>query len=215
MKKQNIVLKSILAGIMIGLSCVTYLNIENNIIGSLFFGIGLFIIVNFNLLLFTGIIGTTQLNLYNICKLIIILICNYIGTLLFAISIKYTRIFNKTFIDKANNIINIKLNDDIISIFVLSIFCGMLMYIAVKMFNNSKNGLLKIIGLFLPISVFVINGFEHCIANMFYINITNNNNIQSILYILIMIIGNTIGSKIMTFYATRKFTLYNTKDYPK
>lgn len=53
--------------------------------------------------------------------------------------------------------------------FVLGIFCNMLVCIAVYIGSGSKDMAGKILGLFLPIFVFVVAGFEHCVANMYYI----------------------------------------------
>lgn len=53
--------------------------------------------------------------------------------------------------------------------FVLGIFCNILVCIAVYVGSSAKDTAGKIMGLFLPIFVFVIAGFEHCVANMYYI----------------------------------------------
>lgn len=49
------------------------------------------------------------------------------------------------------------------------ILCNMLVCIAVLLAASAKDVAGKILGMFFPIFVFVICGFEHCIANMFYI----------------------------------------------
>lgn len=54
--------------------------------------------------------------------------------------------------------------------FVGSILCNILVCVAVMMAATSKTVGGKIIGLFLPIMVFVICGFEHSVANMSYIS---------------------------------------------
>jgi len=53
--------------------------------------------------------------------------------------------------------------------FVLGIFCNILVCIAVYMGSSAKDTAGKIIALYLPIFIFVIASFEHCIANMYYI----------------------------------------------
>ena len=50
-------IKSILAGIMIGIGATTYLSLKNKIVGSILFTIGLFIILTKELNLYTGKIG--------------------------------------------------------------------------------------------------------------------------------------------------------------
>jgi formate/nitrite transporter len=53
--------------------------------------------------------------------------------------------------------------------FVLAIFCNLLVCIAVYLGNTAQDTAGKILGIFFPIFGFVIAGFEHCVANMYYI----------------------------------------------
>lgn len=52
---------------------------------------------------------------------------------------------------------------------VLAIFCNMLVCLGVLSSLAAKDVTGRIIGTFLPITFFVICGFEHCVANMYYI----------------------------------------------
>ncbi len=53
--------------------------------------------------------------------------------------------------------------------FVLGIFCNFLVCIAVYLGNTAKDVPGRILGIFVPIFGFVVAGFEHCVANMYYI----------------------------------------------
>ena len=53
--------------------------------------------------------------------------------------------------------------------FVLGIMCNWLVCLAVWMAYGAKDITGKILAIFFPIWAFVIGGFEHCVANMFYI----------------------------------------------
>lgn len=53
--------------------------------------------------------------------------------------------------------------------FVLGIFCNLLVCIAIYLGNTAHDTAGKILGIFFPIFGFCIAGFEHCIANMYYI----------------------------------------------
>lgn len=53
--------------------------------------------------------------------------------------------------------------------FVLGIFCNLLVCVAVYLGNTSQETSGKILGIFVPIMTFVGCGFEHCVANMYYI----------------------------------------------
>ena len=52
--------------------------------------------------------------------------------------------------------------------FLKGVFCNMLVCLAVWLGFSSKTAAGKIAALFYPIMVFVLSGFEHSIANMFY-----------------------------------------------
>jgi len=53
--------------------------------------------------------------------------------------------------------------------FVLGVFCNALVCVAVYIGNTSQETSGKIMGIFVPIMTFVCCGFEHCVANMYYI----------------------------------------------
>lgn len=53
--------------------------------------------------------------------------------------------------------------------FVSGIMCNILVCVAVLMASSAKDIIGKIFACFFPIMVFVISGFEHCVANMYYI----------------------------------------------
>lgn len=52
---------------------------------------------------------------------------------------------------------------------VLGFFCNCLVVIGVLMSVSAKDVAGKIMGAYLPVAYFVICGFEHCVANMYYI----------------------------------------------
>lgn len=53
--------------------------------------------------------------------------------------------------------------------FVLAVFCNLLVCIAIYLGNTAHDTAGKILGIFFPIFGFVVAGFEHCVANMYYI----------------------------------------------
>lgn len=53
--------------------------------------------------------------------------------------------------------------------FVLGIFCNVLVCLGVLCGLAAKDVAGRILGAFLPVAFFVICGFEHCVANMYYI----------------------------------------------
>ncbi len=52
---------------------------------------------------------------------------------------------------------------------VMGILCNWLVALGVWMGTAAKDAAGKVLSMFFPIWIFVISGFEHCIANMFYV----------------------------------------------
>lgn len=189
----EILIKSILAGIMIGIGGTIYLSLDNKIVGSILFAIGLFVIVVYSFNLYTGKIGylINNFNKKYIRELIITLIGNFIGTFFVGFILKYTRIYTMIS-EKAKTLADIKLNDTLISILILSLFCGILMYLAVNTYKEVKDTG-KYLAVFLGVIVFILCGFEHCIANMYYFSVSSTWSLNTLLYLLVMILGNSLG----------------------
>ena len=53
--------------------------------------------------------------------------------------------------------------------FIMGILCNILVCVAVWISWGAKDFAGKVLGLFLPIWVFITSGYEHCVANMYYI----------------------------------------------
>lgn len=54
--------------------------------------------------------------------------------------------------------------------FGLGIFCNLLVCLGVLMALSARDGAGRLMGAFLPVCYFVLCGFEHCVANMYYIS---------------------------------------------
>lgn len=203
MKKYiDYLMKSIFAGIMIGIAGTVYLRVDNNIVGAFLFSIGLLVICMYGMNLFTGKVGYVLINKFNyIYELLITILGNFIGTFLIARIVLLTRF--KSVSNKAIDLVNLKLNDNLLSIFILSILCGILMYIAVNNYKKINNEIGKYSCIFMCVMVFILSGFEHSIANMYYISVANLLSLKSFLYILIMILGNSVGSILIALYYNR------------
>lgn len=182
---------------MIAIGGTVFLSIENKVIGASLFSIGLFGVLIYNLNLYTGKIGylITNLNLKYIKELIITLIGNFIGACSVGFILRYTRIYDKIY-EKSLMLANTKLNDNILSIFILSIFCGLLMYYAVNGFKKQTD-FGKYLVVYLGVAVFILCGFEHCIANMYYFSVADIWSLKTLGYTGIMVLGNSLGSFII------------------
>lgn len=186
----NVFGKAVLAGVCIALGGTVYLSVENKIVGSLLFTIGLYAIVLNGLFLYTGKIGylVVEQNKKEYVQILLTTwIGNLVGTGIGAFAVLQTRISGIA--ENVDAICANKLADSPVSIFILAVFCGMLMYVAVDGFKEKGNPLI----LFMGVSVFILSGFEHCIANMFYFSLAGAWSVKAFLYLLIMTAGNSIG----------------------
>lgn len=190
--KENgrIFLKAAAAGITIGIGGAVYLTLENRVIGAVLFGVGLYTIVLNGLFLYTGKVGyliSAKDKKAYILQLIFTWTGNLAGTALAAAAISATRIGNLG--RTAEVICKTKLADTPHSILILAVFCGILMYVAVDGFREKGNPLI----LFFCVTVFILCGFEHCIANMFYFSLAGAWSLRAVIYLLLMTLGNSVG----------------------
>ena len=195
MKKDilSYLIKSILAGIMIGIGGTIYLSVDNKVIGSFLFAIGLFMIVSRGFNLYTGKVGYIFNNKPKyLIEVLTTIIGNFIGTFIVGFLLKYTRMY-ETVNQKAYSLCNIKINDTIGSILLLSFFCGLLMYLAVDGYKEGKDSLGKHLPVFLGVMVFILCGFEHSIANMYYFSVSDYYTPKVFGYLGLMILGNGLG----------------------
>ena len=80
------------------------------------------------------------------------------------------------------------------------IFCGMLMFIAVDCYRNVQGSTLKFIGVFVPVMVFILSGFEHVIANMYYFSLAGAWSGHCLASIVVMTLGNAVGGMLIPLY---------------
>lgn len=189
----NFLVKSILAGIAIGIGGTVFLSLDNKVLGALFFSIGLFIIVTRELNLYTGKIGYVFDNkLSYLIEVLVTIIGNFIGTFIVGNILRFTRVYD-ALNKKAISMVNVKLDDTLLSIFILAVLCGILMFIAVDGYKKNKDELAKYISVIFAVIVFILCAFEHSIANMYYFAVANIWSLKSVLYLFIMVLGNAVG----------------------
>ncbi len=196
-KSIKILLDAFFAGIFIGIAGTVYLASASSVVGAFLFGFGLLTIVCFSLKLYTGAIGYLVDQGSNFFRylydLLLIWLGNLAGCAAVGYAVRATRVINQLEA-KVQNIVNIKIADTPASLLILSIFCGMLMFTAVDAFRNDKlPSVCRPVMVFLCVMVFILSGFEHCIANMYYFSAADAWNSRTLLLILWMTLGNSIG----------------------
>ena len=188
-------LYGVAAGICIAIGGTVFLSVENKVIGALFFTVGLFTICTFGLNLFTGkVCYLFENDRRYALQLIPIWLGNLAGTWLTAMLLQQTRIAGIS--ARAAEMCESKLNDSLLSIFILSVFCNFLIFIAVDGFRNNPHEVGKYLALFFGVMVFILCGFEHCVANMYYFTMGGAWSGRAVLYLLVMTVGNAVGGVI-------------------
>ncbi|MBQ7784151.1 MAG: formate/nitrite transporter family protein [Oscillospiraceae bacterium] len=189
-------IRSVMTGIAIGIGGAVYLSCDNKYLGAFLFGTGLFVILTFGFNLYTGRVGYAVENKpAYIGELALIWFGNLCGTLLSGNMFMLTRI--REIGDKAAELCSVKLNDTPLSIFILSFFCGILMFIAADGYKKIESNTGKLLAVFLPVVVFILSGYEHCIANMFYYTVAGVWSVKAVAYLLVMTVGNAVGGMII------------------
>ena len=183
--------RAILAGVAIGIGGAVLLgtmsiNPELKWVGAILFSIGLFTVFTFSLDLYTGKVGymfDDKPWTYGI-DLLIMLVGNFIGTLLIAQCMPMADQFVPGFIDGRLNML-----DSPITVILKGIFCGILMFIAADVYKTKKSYL----GAFICVPVFILAGSEHSIADMYYFCAAGVFSLDALFFIILVAIGNAIG----------------------
>lgn len=176
--------KSIMAGICVSLGCICYLSINDKLIGSLLFSIGLFSIFTYDLNLYTGKIGKVK-SFIDVLNCIIYLIGNMVGCILMYLFVHIAPITDKIQ-DNLNSIAKSKNELTLTELFFLSILCGILMLLATK----DRTILALPV---LCVSVFIMIGAEHSVANSFFLLAYNNAKLY-LIDTVVVATGNAVGA---------------------
>jgi len=197
MKRLKVFVSGILAGICIGIGGTVFLSLEDKVTGALFFTVGLFTICTQGFSLFTGkVCYIFERDWDYVLDLPFIWLGNLAGTWITARLLRCTRI-GALLAKRAARLCEAKLGDGLLSIFLLAVFCNILIYIAVEGFNKNPHELGKYLALFFGVMVFILCGFEHCVANMYYFSMAGMWSGKSLLYLLIMTLGNGVGGVLL------------------
>lgn len=181
-------LLEILAGVVIALGCVVSL-CAPNYVGLILFAIGLLMVKRFGLRLLTGKAGLMIEERVKAPKAAIelgrIFAFNALGTFLVALAALLMWNVDSSEIALAISRAQV---EELLSVFVRSIFCGMLVYAGVK----AETALETIMYVF----AFLVAGFTHSIAYSFYFWIsvlTVQATTKMLFALLIAAVGNVLG----------------------
>lgn len=185
----------IAAGLLITIGCCVYLGCTDaNLkwLGAILFSVALITICYKGYSLYTGRIGfvLSNANKDYFSALFLGLLGNVIATAAVGIAAQYA-IPNLHTVAQA--MCELKLEQQWWQTLIRGILCGVLMYVAVAVYEEKKN----IVGIVFAIPVFILSGFEHSIADMGYFAIGGIYSAKAFGFIWLVILGNTVGALIL------------------
>ena len=183
-------LKSVYAGICIGLGGIVYLSVENKVLGAFLFSIGLCAVLTFGFDLYTG--KVCYLSWYKKPLALLSVWCgNLLGALFMAV------LASDKVREAAAVLAEAKLAKGGLRVFLDAVLCGICIAIAVRGFKKAE-GFGRYLIAVLGVMVFILAGAEHVVANMFYFAAGGAFTWKALLYILIYTVGNTIGGLLLS-----------------
>jgi len=217
-KKYYILLvQGILGGMYIALGAIGYLKLVASTVdpglgaflGALVFPMGIIAIMLMQAELFTSdslvmvavYSGRTKIHRI-IFILVLILITNMIGGIFTALLTQASGIFSdqamNLVIDKAVHKINMPMGQ----LFFSGVLCNILVSTGVCLAYSCRDEIAKVVVLWLAITVFVLSGTEHVVANMYYLFLAYFGGgditiMEIIMNLLIVALGNFVGGGII------------------
>lgn len=199
---------AVLAGVMISFGGAVYLACtaaDKAPLGAILFSLGLSVILIMGFLLFTG---KTAYILENkpsyIPYLLTIWLGNILGCMIMGLLVNLSK---PNLGETAQKLCEAKLGQAPWQTLILGALCGILVYIAVDYFKSDgdKKSLPKYLLVFTCVPAFILCGFEHSVADMFYFAASSAYSlytVRGILYILLVSAGNLIGAAL--FHTVKK-----------
>ncbi len=183
----------ICAGILISIGGCVYLACSNKYVGAVMFSVALLCICYKGYGLFTGKVGFMpekyDKDAWEV--LLAALLGNAVGTFALGYAIRFGM---PALGDAAEILCAGKLESQSFPQTLLrGIMCGILMYLAVSIFRDSKTPM----GILFCIPVFILSGFEHSIADCFYFAASGIVSWQACGFLWTVILGNSIGGVLL------------------
>ncbi|MBO6046311.1 MAG: formate/nitrite transporter family protein [Erysipelotrichaceae bacterium] len=176
--------KSAGAALMIALGSLVLLKVGQPL-GPFLFALGLLAVCDLKLNLFTGKCGFWLEDKIPLQDLIVILVTNLVAGYIAGYAGGYLN--NDLIAAAAEKVASWDMG---IAFFIKSVFCGIVMYVAVKLYRNGTR-----LGILVGVPLFIFAGFQHCIANIITCGVAQTFSMT----IIICVLGNFAGSLLCSF----------------
>lgn len=177
----KLITKSILAGVLIALAGIVYLNCSDKVVGSFLFSFGLCLVIILEANLYTGKVGYIK-SVDDLTDVMMMFGINILSAYLVGLISGMGPMH-----DSAAAIVTTKLETEWWITLLKSIGCGICIYGSVEGYKKTKSFIPVILG----VMCFILAGFNHVVADAFYIGAARFGSLQ---YLLLVAMGNAIGS---------------------
>lgn len=188
------VLDGVLAGVMVSIGGTVLLSCDNRYLGAFLFCIALLAICYFGFNLYTGKVGFLlgDHSRANLSVTFLGLLGNLCGTLLmgFLIAAALPQLPEAAAAACEKRLLQLPLQT-----LLRGFFCGVLMYVAVWTYREKQT----LTGILFCIPVFVLSGFEHSIADMYYFSLAGFFSARSFVFLALVLLGNSLGGLFIPF----------------
>lgn len=186
------------AGIMIAIGGSVYLASDNRVVGAVFFSVALLSICYKGYGLFTGRVGyfPERFSTRELKGLGMTLLGNAVATLLIGTAVCYgmPAVGSGTALSTVALVaVTSKLTMPWYSVLLRAVLCGILMYLAVSIYREKNTAL----GIFFCVPTFILAGFEHSVADMFYVAAAGELTLDALAFLVLVIGGNAIGGMLL------------------
>lgn len=179
---------SVAAGVFISIGGTVFLSCEDRVVGAVLFSVGLLSICCLGLFLFTGKIGywVEEPTAAYAVSMLVTLLGNGVGTLVCG---RLIAVAKPALAEKAAALCAGKLEMSPAAVVITAFFCGILMYTAVAVYREKGT----LLGVLLCVPTFILSGFEHSVADMFYLFAAGVFSAQAFGFLGLVVLGNTLG----------------------
>ena len=193
---------AVAGGLMIAIGGTVFLNsyisTQNTYIGAFFFTVALICICLKGYGLFTGRIGYLADNLTKaeLAGVSMTLLGNAVST--FVIGALFYRALPGSIGYVAEALMAAKLEASIGATLLRAVLCGVLMYLAVSTYREKNT----VVGIVFCVPAFILAGFEHSIADMFYFAASGfEGGLEGFALLVLIILGNAVGGMLLPVLA--------------
>lgn len=180
------------AGLLIGIGGTVYLSSDNRTVGAILFSVALICICAKGYSLFTGKVGYMAFShtKKDALNLLLCFLGNLVGTFASGLCIRFSQ---GALGEKAFTLCEAKLTQGIPEALIRAVFCGMLMYLAVSVYREKNT----CIGILFCVPVFILSGFEHSIADLYYFFAAGIFSLRAAGYLALIVLGNSFGGLLL------------------